>query len=60
MQSFCIRPSEMVRSFWRNRSLILASVRREVLGRYRGSFLGIFWSFFNPLLMLSIYTFVCG
>lgn len=60
MQSFCIRPSEMVRSFWRNRSLIRASVKREVLGRYRGSFLGIFWSFFNPLLMLSIYTFVFG
>jgi hypothetical protein len=33
-------------------------VRREVLGRYRGSLLGLAWSFFNPLLMLGVYTFV--
>ncbi|MCV6620095.1 ABC transporter permease, partial [Streptococcus suis] len=32
--------------------------RREVVGRYRGSFLGMFWSLFNPVLMLVIYTFV--
>jgi lipopolysaccharide transport system permease protein len=33
-------------------------VKREVLGRYRGSIFGIVWSFFNPLLMLTVYTFV--
>ena len=33
-------------------------VRREVVGRYKGSVLGIFWSFLNPALMLIIYTFV--
>lgn len=60
MKNFRIHPSEMVRSFWRNRSLITASVKREIFGRYRGSFLGILWSFFNPLLMLAIYTFVFG
>ncbi|WP_035676901.1 ABC transporter permease [Bradyrhizobium liaoningense] len=60
MQDFRIHPSEMVSSFWRNRSLITASVKREIFGRYRGSFLGIAWSFFNPLLMLAIYTFVFG
>jgi lipopolysaccharide transport system permease protein len=32
--------------------------KREVLSRYRGSVLGLAWSFFNPLLMLVIYTFV--
>ncbi|MBK8015758.1 MAG: ABC transporter permease [Betaproteobacteria bacterium] len=32
--------------------------RREVIGRYRGSVLGIVWSFLTPLLMLAIYTFV--
>lgn len=31
--------------------------KREVLGRYRGSILGLAWSFFNPLLMLGVYTF---
>ncbi len=60
MQHFRIHPSEMVCSAWRNRSLITASIKREIFGRYRGSFLGILWSFFNPLLMLVIYTFVFG
>src|SRR6476620_3829759 len=51
-------PSEMVSSFWRNRQLMLQLTRREVLGRYRGSLMGLAWSFFNPLLMLTVYTFV--
>lgn len=48
----------MAASFWRNRTLIASLTKREVLGRYRGSVLGILWSFFNPLLMLAVYTFV--
>lgn len=32
--------------------------RRDVVGRYKGSFIGLGWSFFNPILMLIIYTFV--
>ena len=32
--------------------------KREVVGRYKGSVMGLLWSFFNPLLMLIIYTFV--
>ena len=35
-------------------------VKREVIGRYRGSFLGLLWAFVNPILMLAIYTFVFG
>jgi lipopolysaccharide transport system permease protein len=58
MQDFSISPREMVASFWRNRSLVKALVQREVIGRYRGSAMGILWSFFNPVLMLVIYTFV--
>jgi lipopolysaccharide transport system permease protein len=45
-------------SFWANRALVWNLTRREIAGRYRGSMLGIFWSFLNPLLMLSVYTFV--
>lgn len=32
--------------------------RREVIGRYRGSALGLVWSFLTPLFMLAIYAFV--
>ena len=35
-------------------------IKREVIGRYRGSFLGLLWAFVNPILMLAIYTFVFG
>lgn len=58
MKDFSTSPQEMIASFWRNRGLVRALVKREVVGRYRGSVLGIAWSFFNPLLMLVIYTFV--
>lgn len=40
--------------------LIRQFTRREVLGKYRGAFLGILWSFLNPLIMLGIYTIVFG
>jgi lipopolysaccharide transport system permease protein len=49
---------ELFASFWRNRQLILQMTKREVVGRYRGSVMGLAWSFFNPLLMLTVYTFV--
>ena len=43
---------------FRYRGLIQTLVVRDLKARYRGSFLGFFWSFFNPLLLLLIYTFV--
>ena len=58
MRAFPATPLEMFASLWRNRELIKASAKREVLGRYRGSFLGLLWSFFNPLFMLAVFTFV--
>jgi homopolymeric O-antigen transport system permease protein len=51
-------PAAMFASLWRNRQLIWQMTRREVVGRYRGSVLGLAWSFFNPVLMLIVYTFV--
>lgn len=50
-------PAYLVKSFLSNRTLIVALTKREILGRYRGSLFGLAWSFFNPLLMLGIYTF---
>ena len=51
-------PLEILRSALKNRSLIFQMTKREVIGRYRGSMLGIAWSFFNPLIMLAVYTVV--
>ena len=58
MRNFSASPVEMCASLWRNRELIKTSTKRDVLGRYRGSALGLLWSFFNPVFMLAVYTFV--
>ena len=42
----------------RHSSLLWQFARREVLGRYRGSLLGLAWAFLTPLLMLGVYSFV--
>lgn len=51
-------PRALLASIWRHKSLILAMTKREVLGRYRGSIMGLAWSFFYPVIMLAVYTFV--
>ncbi|MDE2422936.1 MAG: ABC transporter permease [Betaproteobacteria bacterium] len=60
MVNFSTSPKEMLACLWRNRELIKALTKREVLGRYRGSAFGLLWSFFNPVFMLVVYTFVFG
>ena len=49
-------------TFFRNirlyRYLIIQMTKREISNRYRGSALGLAWSFINPMLMLAVYTFV--
>ena len=47
-----------LRQLVRYRGLIQTLVVRELKARYRGSVLGFFWSFFNPLLLLLVYTLV--
>ena len=49
---------EIFLSLKRHYPLILQLIKREVVGRYRGSLLGMLWSLINPILMLAIYTFV--
>jgi lipopolysaccharide transport system permease protein len=48
----------LFRTIYCNLQLIFQMTRREVLGRYKGSVFGLVWSLFNPILMLTIYTFV--
>jgi lipopolysaccharide transport system permease protein len=47
-----------LRALLRYRGLIQTLVARDLKARYRGSVLGFFWSFINPLLLLLIYSFV--
>jgi lipopolysaccharide transport system permease protein len=57
----CPQPSSLlalINSVYKNRQLIIQMIRREVVGRYKGSIFGLAWSFLNPILMLIIYTFV--
>jgi lipopolysaccharide transport system permease protein len=49
---------QQVRTLFRYRLLIESLVSRELKARYRGSVLGFFWSFVNPLLMLLVYVMV--
>jgi lipopolysaccharide transport system permease protein len=51
-------PGEMLSSLWTNRSLLKLLIGREIVGRYKGSVMGLAWSLFYPLLMLAVYTFV--
>jgi lipopolysaccharide transport system permease protein len=48
----------LICTLWRNRQLIAQMTKREVVGRYKGSILGLLWSFLNPVFMLLVYTFV--
>jgi lipopolysaccharide transport system permease protein len=47
-------------TIWRNRGLIRTMVRRDILGRYRGSFGGGLWAILTPLLLMLTYFFVFG
>lgn len=48
----------LIRTIWLNRYLIYQMSKREIVSRYKGSVIGILWSFLTPILMLAVYTFV--
>ena len=53
-----LNPIPMARNLYRHRSLIKQFAWRDFVSRYKGSFLGVFWSFITPLMMLAVYAFV--
>lgn len=55
-----LNPVSLARNLWQHRDLIRQFTWRDIEGRYKGSFLGLLWSFVNPLVLLLIYTFVFG
>ncbi|MBR9953857.1 ABC transporter permease [Eubacteriaceae bacterium Marseille-Q4139] len=48
----------MIAEIYAYREMIFSLVRRDLKGRYKGSILGFFWTFLNPLLQLIVYTVV--
>lgn len=57
-QKLSSSPLAVVRSIATHWSIILQMAKRDVVGRYKGSVMGLLWSFLNPLFMLTVYTFV--
>ena len=47
-----------IKELYEYREMIFSLVRRDLQGRYKGSILGFFWTFLNPLLQLVVYTLV--
>ena len=40
------------------RELIKTSVKKDIGGKYKHSFLGVIWSFINPLLQIAVYAII--
>lgn len=49
---------KILKELFAYREMIYMLVKRELRGRYKGSVLGFFWTFLNPLLQLAVYTMV--
>lgn len=49
---------QLLKELFAYREMIYMLVRREIRGRYKGSVLGFFWTFLNPLLQFVVYAFV--
>jgi lipopolysaccharide transport system permease protein len=60
MNTFTLNPMAIFAKIAQHRYLIGQLVRRDVLLKYRGSILGIGWSFLYPLLLLFTFTLIFG
>lgn len=49
---------EILSNLYNYRQLLKSNVKKEIRGKYKGSFLGVLWSFVNPLLMTLVYAIV--
>ncbi len=47
-----------IKELYNYRELLKTSIRKEIRGRYKGSLLGVLWSFINPLLQVAVYAIV--
>ena len=49
---------KVFKELYNYRELLKTNIKKEIRGKYKGSWLGILWTFLNPLLMLAVYAFV--
>ena len=48
----------LFKDLYQYRELLKTNVKKEIRGKYKGSFLGVLWSFINPLLQVLVYAIV--
>lgn len=48
----------IIKDLYNYRELLKTNIKKEIRGKYKGSWLGVVWTFLNPLLMLAVYAFV--
>ena len=46
------------KNLYKYRELIKTSIKKDIGGKYKHSFLGILWSFINPLLQITVYAII--
>lgn len=49
---------KVFKELYNYRELLKTNIKKEIRGKYKGSWLGVLWTFLNPLLMLAVYAFV--
>ncbi len=48
----------MFKNLYQYRELLKTNVKKEIRGKYKGAWLGFFWSLLNPLLLLLVYSII--
>ena len=49
---------KVFKNLYNYRELLKTNVKKEIRGKYKNSFLGVIWSFLNPLLQIMVYAIV--
>ena len=47
-----------IQELWQYREFLRTNVKKDIRGKYKASFLGVLWSFINPLLQVLVYAIV--
>ena len=48
----------LLKELYNYRELLKTNIKKDIRGKYKGSWLGVVWTFLNPLLQLLVYSFV--